>query len=361
MKVFKKILKILGIVLLAVVVLAAGLVGYLSITEYDPADTELLNVEGKSGDDVRLETGYTLLSWNIGYGALGDNADFFMDGGSMVQSSDKARVQENLGRITDAILEQSPDFVFLQETDVGSKRSYHIDQTALIGAAFPACQSSFAYNYKTAYVPYPLPPIGKVQSGLFTLSACTVREASRVKLPCPFTWPVSTVNLKRCLLVSRLPIAESGKELVLINLHLEAYDDGEGKIAQTKLLREILEAEAAKGNFVIAGGDFNQTFSNVDLSKYPQQEGRWASGRIDISEFDSSWQFLMTNEVPSCRSLDQPYAGADHASFQYYVIDGFIVSSNVEVQRFEVLDKGFVNTDHNPTLLNFCLKEEAVP
>ena len=357
MKIAKTILKSLLWILLTIVVFVVALFGYLSITEYRPADTEVIPIEGRSGSKVTFGSGYTLLSWNIGYGALGDNADFFMDGGTMVQSSEEARVRKNITDIRSAILAQSPDFIFLQEADINSKRSYHIDETALIRAAFPEYQSTFAYNFKTEYVPYPLPPIGKVQSGLFTLSSSPIWEASRIKLPCPFSWPVSMVNLKRCLLINRLPIEGSDKMLVLINLHLEAYDDGEGKIAQTKLLRQILEEEAAKGNFVIAGGDFNQTFSNVDISMYPQQEGLWASGLIDVSEFGSGWQFLMTNEVPSCRSLDKPYAGADHTNFQYYVIDGFIVSSNVTVQSFEVLDKGFEYTDHNPALLNFRLKE----
>ena len=50
-----------------------------------------------------------------------------------------------------------------------------------------------------------------------------------MQLPCPFSWPTRIANLKRCLLVERIPIADSDKELVLVNLHLEAYDDGEGK------------------------------------------------------------------------------------------------------------------------------------
>ena len=33
------------------------------------------------------------------------------------------------------------------------------------------------------------------------------------------------------------------------------------------------------------------------------------------------------------------------------MIDGFIVSSNLEVKRLETLDEGFVSTDHNPVVL----------
>ena len=102
---------------------------------------------------------------------------------------------------------------------------------------------------------------------------------------------------------------------------------------------------------MIAGGDFNQVFSDTDIAKYPAQEGKWQAGEIDVNEFSSDLSFLMDSNVPTCRSLDQPYEGADKENFQYYVIDGFIVSSNLEVKRLETLDEGFVSTDHNPVLL----------
>lgn len=70
-------------------------------------------------------------------------------------------------------------------------------------------------------------------------------------------------------MVDRLPLEGMDKELVIINLHLEAYDDGEGK---AEMMRGIMEEELAKGNYVIAGGDFNQTFSSTDSSRFPLQE-----------------------------------------------------------------------------------------
>ncbi len=355
MKVIKKIGKILLITLLVIVVLAGGFFGYLTLTEYSPADPLPLEVKGTAGQKIAPGAACTLVSWNIGFGALGDNTDFFMDGGQNVVTADKARVEQNMKDITEKLTAFSPDIIFLQEADIRSGRSYRINEVEQVGQAFPAMQSAFAYNFKVAFVPYPLPPIGHVESGLTTLSSRAVASAARLTLPCPFTWPTRTANLKRCLLVSRLPVEGSDKELVLVNLHLEAYDDGEGKIEQTKVLRSVLDEELAKGNYVIAGGDFNQTFSSVDASMYPQQEGLWESGLINTADFAEGWQFIMTNEVPSCRSLDKVYAGADLSSFQYYLLDGFIVSPNVTVESFEVADLGFVSTDHNPAILRFTL------
>ena len=83
-------------------------------------------------------------------------------------------------------------------------------------------------------VPYPLPPIGRVTSGIMTFSSFEVSDAERIQLPCPFSYPIRLCNLKRCLIVSRIPIAGSEHELVIVNLHLEAYDSGEGKAAQLR-------------------------------------------------------------------------------------------------------------------------------
>ena len=357
-----RILRGVGIALLAVVVLLAGGIGFLSATEYRPADRESVELAGGAASAVAAGDEITVVSWNVGYGALGDNADFFMDGGTMVQTADADRVEENLEGILKAVGEMDPDVLFLQETDWDSARSRHVNEVERFRAALTGYVSAFAENFKVAYLPYPVPPMGKVDSGVATFSAYPAASAQRIQLPIPFSWPIRMANLKRCLLVMRVPVEGSDRELVLVNLHLEAYDDGEGKLAQTRMLAEFLETEAAAGNWVIAGGDFNQIFSSADTGAYPAQEGKWAAGEIDVTQFGEGWQFLMDARVPSCRSLDQPYAGADRAGFQYYLIDGFIVSANLTVEALETRDLGFVYTDHNPVLLRVTLGgEEETP
>ena len=358
--IFKTILKTILILLCIIVLLAAGLFGFLTITEFNPAAGEVTEIApsfAPSGDTRPARTGeeYSIITWNTGYGALGDNADFFMDGGSGVKTADKARVLANMESMESLAAEASPDFIFLQETDRDSTRSEHIDETQMWRDAFPAMEAAFANNFKTAFVPYPVPPIGKVDSGVLTLSSCGISSASRIQLPCPFSWPVRVANLKRCLLVTRIPVEETDHELVLVNLHLEAYDSGEGKIAQTKMLKEFLDAETAKGNYLVVGGDFNQTFSTVDASLYPMREDLWQCGSIDIADFGDGFTFCMDSSVPTCRSLDQPYEGADHGSFQYYMIDGFILSENVQAVSYNTIDAGFTATDHNPVELHFIL------
>ena len=352
----KKILKILGIVLGSIVAAAAIFILVLSIIEYKPAQTEVLTVAGQSSAMPSAGSEYTAVTWNIGYGALGESADFFMDGGKGVKTADADGVKENVNAVISFLENQNADLMFLQEIDRSSDRSSKINEAEMTVQAFPEMESVFANNFKVAFVPYPIPPIGKVDSGLLSLSSVHIEESVREALPCPFKWPVRLANLKRCLQINRIPREGSEHELVAVNLHLEAYDSGEGKIAQTKMLCSLLQSEMDKGNYVIAAGDFNQVFDTVDYSMYPVLENRWQPGLLDTSQFEEGWQFVTDNTCPTCRSLDQPYKGADQENFQYYLIDGFIVSENVEVLSCKTQDLGFVNSDHNPLVLSFRLK-----
>ena len=339
-----------------VLIFAACVLLFLTVTEYRPKDRETLTVTAGAEKKPAPGDSLTLMSWNLGFGALGDNADFFMDGGTGVKTADTARLESNMAGFLKEIDLVKPDILLVQEIDQNSARSEGMNQYLRLATHLEGYSASFAHNLKVAFLPYPIPPIGKVDSGIATYSSFAVSSAERIQLPIPFSWPIRMANLKRCLMVSRLPLEGSDKELVLVNLHLEAYDNGEGKIAQTKKLAELLEAEAAKGNYVIAGGDFNQIFSNYDKDKYPQQEGKWVVGEIDISQFSGGWQFLMDDSVPSCRSLDQPYKGADRSTFQYYLLDGFIVSSNIQVDLMVTRDLDFVCSDHNPVIMRVTLK-----
>ncbi len=344
----KKILKIILWVLLAILLLAAAFVGFLSVRDFRPEPVQEAEVLA-AGAETKLQPGQSLrlCSWNIGYGGLGEEADFFMDGGSSVMSADRRTVQENLAAMAELLAEEEPALLLLQELDRDSRRSYREDQAG----AFLRAESAFAPNYRCDFVPFPWPPMGKVDSGLFTGSDYAVTSSERVALHCPFSWPVSTANLKRCLLLSRLPLEGTEQELVLINLHMDAYDDGEGRALQTEQLWTILEEEYQKGNFVIAGGDFNQSFPGSQEAFPLQLAELWTPGVLD-GDLPEGWRYAYDGDTPSCRLLNTPYTGEGH---EHYVIDGFLLSPNVELQAVETKDLGFEHSDHNPVFLDVKL------
>ena len=357
-KALRAVLKAVLIILIIFVLGFAVFATWLTVTEFNPAPIETLEVNGSAANDNKGRT-IKVMTWNIGYGALGDNADFFMDGGKHVYTASKKRVQTNLYGITKTIREVKPDAVFMQEADIDSSRSHHVNEQNFIESNTRGYCYTYARNYKVAYIPYPIPPLGKMDAGILTLSRLQIDNPTRVSLPCPFKWPVRLGNLKRCISINKASVNGGTDNLSLVNLHLEAYDNGEGKAAQTAFLKQKLDEEYSSGNYVIAGGDFNQSFSTADTSMYPTLSDRWHCGELDCSAFSDHWQFAMDTSTPSCRSLDQPYSTAKDKSaqkFQYYMIDGFIVSDNLTIKKIETLDLGFKNSDHNPVVITLKIK-----
>lgn len=352
-----KFLKYLSLAIVILLVIFCIFLLIVSILEYKPKDIEISETHiSEDYDELKLDEKIRILTFNIGYAGLDETQDFFMDGGKSVMPDDKSIVENNLEKIIDIIGEINSDINFLQEVDVKSKRSYGIDEKSKIAKLNKAY--TFAPNFKTTYVPIPLrSPIGKVHSGIMTTSKFSLENNSRISLPVPFKWPVSMFNLKRCLLVSDV-YTESGKKLVLVNLHLEAYDDTGGREEQTKVLLKILHDEYEKGNYVIAGGDWNQLLVKEDENIFRQKNPElWNPPTIDFKslEIESGWKLLSDLTLPTSRVNNQPY---DEKSYntQHYIIDGFLVSPNIEVNYVKTYDKKFKYSDHNPVEIEVILK-----
>ena len=357
-----KFTKTLLAVILVLVLAFAGFLGWLTLTEYNPDPIETLTpIRQEASVALPQNADLTILSWNVGYAGLGADSDFIMDGGQHARSADEQTVMHYLSGIGAVAGSDSYSMVLLQEVDTNSSRTYGINEAQQL--AFGT--ASHALNFSCPFVPNPktlfYDPIGKVNSGLLTSSRYYVEKAERISLPCPFSWPLRIANLKRCLLVSYIPIEGTEQYLVLVNLHLEAYDDGEGKIAQTQQLREFIQSEYQKGNYVIAGGDFNQVFPG-SLELYPNAHpDLWSPGVLDESLLPegAGWNYAYDINTPTCRLLNQPYHPEDpetRGNIQYYVIDGFIVSPNVQINAVETLNLGFAYSDHNPVQLCVTLR-----
>lgn len=338
---------ILGAILLFLI----GLILFLTITEYNPADrqaAEMIFVDENGG---AAGTSLTVCSWNIGYAGLGWESDFFMEGGKMVDPPGPDAVKKNIAGIQSYIQSNGADVWLFQEVDINSSRSGSTNLLERLRDVIGG-SAAFAYNYKCPFVPIPIPPIGRVESGLATLTHLKIgSDAERISLPCPFSWPMRTANLKRCLLVTRIAVEGTDRELVLINLHMEAYDDGDGRVAQTKLAVEFMRSEFEKGNYVIAGGDFNQAFPEM-LDKFPITNPKlWTPGVLEEDSLPDGWRFAYDPDAATCRSLCQPYSEGT----QLYAIDGFILSPNVRLDGVEVDELNFEYADHNPVRIKVTL------
>lgn len=81
----------------------------------------------------------------------------------------------------------------------------------------------------------------------------------------------------------------------------------------------------------------------------------WAPGMIGSEDIPSSFSFAVSDNVPSCRLLNAPYSG-NYEDSQVYVLDGFIVSDNLEIVSVENIDTDFEYSDHQPVRLEVTLK-----
>ncbi|MCK5696266.1 MAG: hypothetical protein KAH62_06680, partial [Desulfobacula sp.] len=219
----KKLFKIIFGLICILVLGFVGLVGYATLSDYRPDPTTLV-FEKQDAKAIAGQTNYRLLIWNIGYGDLSRDMDFFYDGGKQVRSSNQ-NVEKNIQTIETFIARQNDiDFFLLQEVDQKSKRSYSIDGYSKIAKIFPRFHTSFGKNYDVFFVPVPpFDPLGKVLSGLQPLSRFEPLSVVRHSFPGNYAWPQGLFMLDRCFLVSRYRL-ETGRQLLVINTHNSAYD-----------------------------------------------------------------------------------------------------------------------------------------
>ena len=355
----KKWLKTVLIVLLVIIVIAGSYAAYVFI-DYHRIGSGTLPVSGKLDKVPAAGEEYDLVSWNIGFGAYTADYDFFMDGGKQAWAESPERLDRNVADICKTLQSENADFYLVQEVDIDSTRSYHRDERdSIVSALGEDLPHVFCQNYDSPFLMYPIfQPHGASRSGLLTMARFDIAQAQRVELPVESS-PVKLLDLDRCYSVNRIP-AVNGKELVLYNFHLSAYtSDGQIAIEQLKLLRDDMQAEYERGNYCIAGGDFNKDIlgNSAEYFGASDKEYTWAQP-IPAGIFDGSNVRLVApldeaTPVPSCRNPDSAY----HEGQYVLTVDGFLVSDNVQTDACEVLDYGFAYSDHNPVHLRFLLQE----
>ena len=344
--------------MLVIIIAAGGYVAYLLLSYNRIEDNQVLDVYHEAqAKEVQTGTEYTAVTANLGFGAYTPDYTFFMDGGTQSWAASKESVAACIDGSADLIKEQNPDVVFFQEIDDDSTRSYHVDQRQMLNDSFKGYDSVFARNFHSAFLAAPpLQPHGFANSGIFTLADFELTESVRRSLPISESFS-KFFDLDRCYSVSRAK-TDNGKELVLINLHLSAYGtDGDLQTRQMTMLFNEMKEEYEKGNYVIAAGDFNHDFtvnSKDVFNESYSEEYSWAAAFPDelipegISKVTDYASGMVT---PSCRNCDVPYSDECFT----VIVDGFMVSDNITPTYMDIIDNGFLYSDHNPVVMKFQL------
>ena len=350
--------KAAGLVLAGALLVLAGYGIYLFSACGRLDDNLPLTPEGEGTGSAETGQVLRLVSYNIGFGAYSADYTFFMDGGTESRARSPEAVYSNVGGAVEAARALEGDFYLLQEVDVDGTRSHHIDEYQLIREGMGSgWQYVFAQNYDSPYLFWPpLSPHGANRSGMVTLSRCAVSGALRRSLPIEGGL-MKLVDYDRCYSLSRVP-TDNGRELVLYNLHLSAYtSDGSIAEEQLRILCADMLAEYEKGNYALAGGDFNKDLlgSSGEVFGGDSGEYTWAQpipeGLIPPA-LSLAAPLQAEDPVPSCRNADQPYGPEDFV----LTVDGFLHSPNIQAVSAWVEDTGFQWSDHNPVCLEFVLQ-----
>ncbi|MEE0880980.1 MAG: endonuclease/exonuclease/phosphatase family protein, partial [Turicibacter sp.] len=339
---------------------------YMNSSYYRIEDDLSLEVINNQNLILEKDTEYSIMTYNIGFGAYDQEYSFFMnvgtmkDGTVMTGKSSRGVSEENVLKNTkgsiNLINELATDFILLQEVDVKATRSYQINQKEMIENSLSDYGRVFALNFHSSYMLYPFhEPHGSVEAGLLTLSRYQISLAKRMSYPIDNSFLAKFLDLDRCFIVTRYEVA-NGKELVLINNHMSAYDEG-GMIRakQLELLNTVMKQEYDQGNYVIVGGDFNHVL-NIDEEAFSSEQlvPSWVNSLSDEELPDGMKIVNASNnlEVATCRDSDIPYTkGVNYVT----ILDGFIISDNI-VAVAENIDADFMYSDHNPVKLTFKLK-----
>lgn len=351
-KALKVVVACIGCIFSVAILYLAGVLLFGFITNFNPADLEDLNPDDPAINPLNTENTFTILTWNIGYAGLGKEMDFFYEDGKMVRPT-RDQSNEYFNGIKSYLKTQAnTDFIFLQEVDIKSNRSYTINQFDTLRTTLANHVGQIAINYKAGFVPVPLyNPMGRVRSGLACFSKFNISKAYRHSTPGKHKWPKRFFMPKRCFLEMRINLV-NGKELVLINLHNSAFgDEKEFREAELKMLRTMIIDEFEAGNYVVAGGDWNQNPPGMDVKQIKRYISREVWPMQD-NYLPGDWTWAYDPALPTNRDVEKPF---DFTRTTCTMLDYFVTSPNVKVIDVKTVDLEFKHSDHQPVLLKFKL------
>lgn len=199
---------------------------------------------------VDTDSVYSIVTYNIGYLSGMTN--------NKAVEKPKSLFDTHLKRVLGALEKVNPDIIALQEIDYDAERSHQVNQEEAIeklGYKYIAK----GVNWDERYLPFPYwPPnmhFGKVVSGQSILSKYPLKDYERIVLPRVEDSPFyrDAFYLERLLQVVKVTI--ENRDVVLLNVHLEAFDKKTRAIQLAAVMKEFKKYSASYPTILL--GDFN--------------------------------------------------------------------------------------------------------
>jgi endonuclease/exonuclease/phosphatase family metal-dependent hydrolase len=295
----------------------------LNSTEYKVV-SELENKVKPENDTV-----FSIVTYNIGY----------LSGMTNNRAIEKPKqlFDNNMNKVLLETKNVNPDIIAFQEIDYNASRSYNVNQETEI-AALGFNYAARAVNWDERYLPFPYWPIkmhfGKVVSGQSIISKYPLKEHQRIVLQRVESEPFyrNAFYLERLAQVVKVVL--NGQEVVLINIHLEAFD----KATRVNQFEEVLAIfNKYKNDYpTILLGDFNSTARDKDavIQKMFAMKG------VGNAAFDM-------NNLGNTFDTKNPFERLDYI---------FYTKNSIEYISGKVLNQFEQASDHLPVEMQFKLK-----
>ncbi len=295
---------------------------------------------------------YKIATYNMGYAsgmanniAVKPGRDFY---------------DKNLAMICSALNKVNPDIVTLQEIDYDSERSYNFNQAEHIAGKLSLQNASYLANWNKRYLPFPYwPPsvhYGRVNSGQAVLSGFPIISQKRHTLPEPASnsFFYNAFYLER--LLQETIISINGREVVVINVHLEAWDV-KTREEHARILVALYRQKSDKPVIII--GDFNSIPPYASkLNNFPEGEP------IEDYTNDKTISIVLAEKslkmaIPEARYKKNEKQYFTYSSEKPYVcIDHIFYNEKIIPVKSDVIRDAGTGSDHFPVFFEFTLKQQ---
>ena len=358
-KTFATIFRWVGVILLVILL---ALVGFLWLGNFHPKPMEAVDVTCPEGAPM-LESGQDLkaLTWNV-QTMSSKNYVFWSDlpnNDGPDEKPSREDITATFEETVRVIKDESPDFILIQEIDVGAERTYYEDQFARLTGMLPEypCYTS-VFDWKSAYVPHPRIH-GSVGWKVAILSKYKITAAERIQLSTARkSFLEDQFRIQPAILKAILPTADGG-QFAALTLHLDLYVPGtNAKDLQLAEIDKELSTLTAAGIPWILGGDFNLLpFDDAAYSRLAPDQQKYYNPKSEIKFLTDRYQV-----VPTVAEV----TGPDYAKWLTRwpndpsikgpdrTLDYFFLSDDLEIGDHYVRSEDTLYiSDHLPVIVEF--------
>jgi len=226
-----------------------------------PVKENNIIIKTNTKNSVTNDSVFSIATYNIGYLSGMTN--------NLPVPKPKSLFNANLTQVKHVLKSLNIDILAFQEIDFAASRSYDVNQQLEIAKlGYPYVGQ--AVNWDKRYLPFPYWPIslqfGRIYSGQSVLSKFPITTQDRIVLKPVTGAPFyrTAFYLDRLAQVDKINV--NGKTIVIINVHLEAFDKPTRTIQTKKILHIYNRYKNTYPTLLV--GDFNSDakFTNASIA-----------------------------------------------------------------------------------------------